>query len=530
MNEQLDVIWITTRAGWLILGKRLWWKAWTLSSPLTFFRPPPISTMSDPALSKKRHSTSMSSPPTTNQTSDHSRKRLKTNDDSGSIALRNSKFSPPNKPSQSTTNGKIIHAQPTNAAKNTSSSNLDESHTAVIASITQPETDSKRVIDISSDEQSDSDLSEDDEEDDDEDEDDDDEQPYASNGALTNGTDGENAVSSKENNDEAAEDEEDKDQDMVDAEEDVAEEPTFGELLRANEPDEIDVDAAFDNPESPSHPKTLQLAQSTSQKTLSVPTGTSLTTVLTQALRTNDNELLESCFRMNDGDSIRSTIDNLQSNLVSQLLQRIAERLYKRPGRAGNLMIWVQWSIVAHGGYLASQPAVVKQMASLNRVLRERAASLQPLLALKGKLDMLNAQLELRRSKQAAAREAESEEEDDEPVIYVEGEDDDDDSDEEEDATIKSPKEKIASKRQKADAKDIEFEGSEDDEEHMVNGVDADEDDEDDEDSGSDDIDEAELTDPDTADELENADVDEGESESNSSEDEEAASLGRRHH
>ena len=92
------------------------------------------------------------------------------------------------------------------------------------------------------------------------------------------------------------------------------------------------------------------------------------------------------------------------------------------------LMIWVQWSLVAHGGYLASQPQLVKQLATLNKVLKERANGLQPLLSLKGRLDMLHAQLDFRRRVQ---REAANEEED-EAVIYVEGEDDyvssDDDS------------------------------------------------------------------------------------------------------
>jgi len=86
------------------------------------------------------------------------------------------------------------------------------------------------------------------------------------------------------------------------------------------------------------------------------------------------------------------------------------------------LMVWVQWAIVSHGGYLAGQPEVMLHMGSLIRVIKERANGLQPLLQLKGKLDMLSAQLELRRSVQARlAKDQEQEEE--EAVIYVEGQD-----------------------------------------------------------------------------------------------------------
>jgi U3 small nucleolar RNA-associated protein 5 len=53
-------------------------------------------------------------------------------------------------------------------------------------------------------------------------------------------------------------------------------------------------------------------------------------------------------------------------------------------------------------------------------VLRQRAQGLQPLLSLKGRLDMLQAQLELRKRNQRRA----ANDDDDEAIIYVEGEDD----------------------------------------------------------------------------------------------------------
>ncbi|KAJ9661251.1 Small subunit (SSU) processome component [Coniosporium apollinis] len=195
------------------------------------------------------------------------------------------------------------------------------------------------------------------------------------------------------------------------------EEPSFGEMLQANAPEPIDIEASFADPTAQSK----ELVPTVGNRTLTAPSATSLGTVLTQALKTNDRQLLESCFEMNDLDSVRSTIERLPSPLVSNLLQRLAERLHNRPGRAGNLLIWVQWSLVSHGGYLAGQQDVVRRLGSLNRVIKERASGLQPLLTLKGKLDMLSAQMELRRSMQRSA--AVDEEDDDEGVIYVEGED-----------------------------------------------------------------------------------------------------------
>jgi U3 small nucleolar RNA-associated protein 5 len=201
-----------------------------------------------------------------------------------------------------------------------------------------------------------------------------------------------------------------------------AEDLTFGDRLRAQDPEPVresrivDVESAFDGVNVESR----ALAPTSQNRTLAVPSMNSLGTVLTQALRTNDQDLLESCLRNVDVDAIYATVERLPSPLVGSLLQRLAERLHKKPGRAGMLMVWVQWSLAAHGGYLASQPQLVKQLSALNKVLKERASGLQPLLSLKGRLDMLQAQLDLRRRNQRRA----ANDDEEEAVIYVEGEDD----------------------------------------------------------------------------------------------------------
>lgn len=189
-------------------------------------------------------------------------------------------------------------------------------------------------------------------------------------------------------------------------------------------------------------------------------------------------------------------------------------------GRAGMLMIWVQWSLAAHGGYLASQPQIVKQLATLNKVLKERASGLNPLLALKGRLDMLHAQMELRRRNQK--REANDDEE--EAVIYVEGEDDvssaedDDQSDADNDAAPTSLRKRI-----RQGLEDLDDESSMDEmPTTMEVDVDVDESDEGSEDSDGLLDDEASETDNDTGDDLSDPEsddeIDDGEDVSGSDE------------
>lgn len=249
-------------------------------------------------------------------------------------------------------------------------------------------------------------------------------------------------------------------------------EPTFGDLVRANASEAIDVQASFP-------PQNQQALATTGDRSLQLPSGMSLGTVLTQSLRTNDVNLLESCFHVRDLHTVRATIERIDSSLATTLLQKLAERLHSRPGRAGSLMVWIQWTLVAHGGYLASQPEVMKKLTSLHRVVAERANSLQSLLSLKGKLDMLEAQMNLRKSMQARSRAANALDEDDEEgVIYVEGQEE---SDSEAEAEVPN----VMQSNQQVGQKGIEIaesqEGSAAAESDDEEGQEEDEEDEDDE-------------------------------------------------
>ena len=255
-------------------------------------------------------------------------------------------------------------------------------------------------------------------------------------------------------------------------------EPTFGDLLRGQET--IDVPAHLPQIDA----EGSSLAQRPSQTQLQPPPASSLGTVLSQALRTDDTDLLESCLDTTNLTTIRNTIERLDSRLAGILLDKLATRLHRRPGRAGSLITWVQWTLVAHGGALTSQPDMVQKLASLQKVLAERARGLNPLLVLKGKLDMLDSQMQLRRAAQRrrAGRDAIQDAEDqsdEEGLVWAEGDDElDDDADM---ASGNSPKRK---------ARDVD-----DDEDGILpatNGIIGDSDEEDDE-EGSDDESEASV-------------------------------------
>jgi U3 small nucleolar RNA-associated protein 5 len=217
------------------------------------------------------------------------------------------------------------------------------------------------------------------------------------------------------------------DTEMADApsddDQDDSAEPTLGDLLRGSTT--VDVSTSL---QKTSALTTTQKPQQQQTSIIPAPTLSSLGTVLNQALRTDDGDLLESCLSTTDLPTVRATIERLDSSLAGALLSKLASRMHRRPGRAHSLMTWVQWTLVAHGGALAGRADLLGRLADLNRVLEERSRGLGSLLALKGKLDMLDSQMQLRRENKARRRgeeeDREDEEEDDEEegMVYVEGE------------------------------------------------------------------------------------------------------------
>lgn len=204
------------------------------------------------------------------------------------------------------------------------------------------------------------------------------------------------------------------------------EEPSFAEKFQA-----LEVSSAAKTVASTA----LTITSSAlAKKEIQPPSAGSLTTVLTQALKTDDTALLESCLHTTDSSSILATVRRLNSTMAVSLLERLAERIARRPGRAGSLGVWVRWTLVAHGGYLVSLPDLMRTLSGLYSTLNTRAGALPRLLALQGRLDMLHAQVDLRKAlRNSAEGSLDSDGAGDKGVLYVEGQERDSSSDDESD-------------------------------------------------------------------------------------------------
>lgn len=208
-----------------------------------------------------------------------------------------------------------------------------------------------------------------------------------------------------------------------------------------------------------------------------VPNALSLSTVLTQALNSSDEKLLNTCFQQSHNhETIHNTLVRLSPTLVPTLLSYFNSVLSRKQKRAEGMFEWIREVVVIHGGYLVTQGREVKEvLVQLKGTLDRRGQSWERLARLKGRLELLRTvkgrenivgkEPEVRWVEEIDGEEGEEPEIED--VRYLTGDVDDEDEMEE-------------------SAGEIEAVGDEMDDVEMENGVDSENDAEEDDDESSD--------------------------------------------
>ena len=135
-------------------------------------------------------------------------------------------------------------------------------------------------------------------------------------------------------------------------------------------------------------------------------TSESLSTLLRQALSSNDDSQLEVALHVHDKRVIENSIatlaredeeaDDGRDDMITKLLGKLVDRLGRKPGRAEELSIWVQTVllILISGKSMSRRERdVAAKLAPLRSMLNERVESLPHLLRLEGRLSLLGQQL-----------------------------------------------------------------------------------------------------------------------------------------
>ncbi|WAR61529.1 hypothetical protein PtB15_12B217 [Puccinia triticina] len=142
---------------------------------------------------------------------------------------------------------------------------------------------------------------------------------------------------------------------------------------------------------------------------------------LSQALKSNDTKLLETCFLQqskNNKNLISNTIQRLPKKLLHTLIEQITICLNRKKRGYGDgltvatvrrtktLVEWVRQILLIHMSYLLTIPTLVTQLTTLHASLQKRLKLHTKLLSLDGRLELVLNQIEMNRVSNAGIQPA----------------------------------------------------------------------------------------------------------------------------
>jgi len=178
------------------------------------------------------------------------------------------------------------------------------------------------------------------------------------------------------------------------------------------------------------------------------PRADSLQVLLSQALRAEDNALIEQCLHVGDEKVITNTIKKMRPFEAAKFLAIAVSKMEGRPQRALSVVPWVRAILLQHASFVMTNLNMQPVLMNLYQIIETRLAVFRPLVSLSGRLDLIMAQIQKNEGKGEDGQEQNEaavvyEEEDDEPEAidvmvdgasqYDEGEEDEE-SESEDDA------------------------------------------------------------------------------------------------
>mmetsp|Transcript_9027 Transcript_9027/g.17803 ORF Transcript_9027/g.17803 Transcript_9027/m.17803 type:complete len:636 (-) Transcript_9027:474-2381(-) len=124
-------------------------------------------------------------------------------------------------------------------------------------------------------------------------------------------------------------------------------------------------------------------------------TAGSLSTVLEQALQSNDDQLLEVCLRNQDKKVIDATVQRLTPRRAVQFLNAVVVKLEARPARGQALLLWIRAVLEQHAMNLVKVADLPDVLGALYQVIDARLAVFNKFLKLSGRLDFILSQVAL---------------------------------------------------------------------------------------------------------------------------------------
>uniref|UniRef100_UPI00358EF288 WD repeat-containing protein 43 isoform X2 n=1 Tax=Myxine glutinosa TaxID=7769 RepID=UPI00358EF288 len=120
---------------------------------------------------------------------------------------------------------------------------------------------------------------------------------------------------------------------------------------------------------------------------------TDFNVLLSQALESNDEPLLNKVLQMKQNSLVYSTVAQLPIQMVLPLIQVVTKRLQSHPRSALKMLRWIKTVCIVHASYLSSLPDLPQQFSTVYELMDSRLRNYQCLIRLQGKLHMMTQQL-----------------------------------------------------------------------------------------------------------------------------------------
>eukprot|EP01125_Pyxidicula_operculata_P017442 TRINITY_DN610_c1_g1_i4.p2 TRINITY_DN610_c1_g1~~TRINITY_DN610_c1_g1_i4.p2 ORF type:complete len:650 (-),score=215.59 TRINITY_DN610_c1_g1_i4:422-2371(-) len=116
--------------------------------------------------------------------------------------------------------------------------------------------------------------------------------------------------------------------------------------------------------------------------------------VLVQALRSRDDDLLDSVIKNSSTEVVKKTVENLEPAFTLQFIQALTRRFEEDPAKAAGSVRWIQECIQRNAAYLAGLNKLPPFLNKFYRLLNARVTYLPDLIQLEGRLSLVLSQIE----------------------------------------------------------------------------------------------------------------------------------------
>jgi len=112
-------------------------------------------------------------------------------------------------------------------------------------------------------------------------------------------------------------------------------------------------------------------------------------TVLLQALKTNDNTLMDSVLNNTNEEIIRKTIEKLPQSAVLPFLSYVVRKYFSD----SKVVPWVRLVLISHTPYLITVPDLPEKISQLYSLIESQLNAFGDFVRLQGRLNLLMAQI-----------------------------------------------------------------------------------------------------------------------------------------